>query len=350
MKRKLSWFSLAGLLALLFWSYWFLIIHRSADSTNSALRKLRVLSYSSFTSPWAVGPELAKRFEKKLGIAVEYFDADESRLIVNRLSQGDGGSTQFDVVLGVDQYDLPRARKSTTWRSINHLAKNLETNLQLDTKVLEGATGDRQNADFVPIDWSPLTFIFRRGEIDPPKSIEDLLDARFRERLILLDPRSSGPGYLFLMWLKHNLSDQLPGYLQKLKPNIQLVSPSWSTGYGLFQKGQAASIFSYLTSAPYHWSEEKNENYEVAVLKEALPIQIEYVGIPQACISCEAAEEFVRYLISEEAQLLLMRKNYMLPVFAQHRRDIYFGRLPQVGALQVQDQPAAIEDFVAVFK
>jgi thiamine transport system substrate-binding protein len=340
--RKRTWFSLAALLTLLCCSYFYLVFRPSDVVSSKSNRKLRVLSYSSFTSPWAVGPDLAKRFERKFGIQIEYFDADESRLIINRLSQVNAGSPQFDVVLGVDQYDVTRARTTTQWRSIGHLAKDKTRNSQLSLTLAD--------PDFVPIDWAPLSFIYRTGEIAPPKSVQDLLDSRFQNRLILLDPRSSGPGYLFLLWLKHNLGDQLVNFLKKFKSNVQLISPSWSTGYGLFQKAQADSVFSYVTSAAYHWSEEKLDKYAVAVFEEALPIQVEFVGIPKDCSSCEAAEEFVQFLLTEESQMLLMRKNYMLPVFAEHTQDAYFGRLPRVKAIQVLDQSKALEEFVTVFR
>ncbi len=272
-------------------------------STDLDPKSLVVVAYSSFLNSWGPGPQLKEQFEKKYGIKIQWIDGGDSALIVERL-RFQSMAEHVDVILGLDQLTVPDARALQAWRTVD--IENVTWHEDLPFEAL--------HRDFIPFDWAPLTFIYRRGEMDPPKNLDDLLDPRFRNKIAVQDPRTSTPGLQFLYWiLSVKGVEEGFAFLKKLAPNIHSVSSSWSTSYGFFKRQEAATAFSYVTSPLYHLLEERDNRFNGAEFEEGVPYQVEYAAIPERCVNCAAAEKFVRFLVSEEAQRLIMKKNYMLP-------------------------------------
>ena len=294
-----------------------------SKTNTSDAKVIKVLSYSSFLASWGPGPEIAKLFKEQTGIEVVYQDADDAGLLLTKLEL-----FPSDVVLGLDWITVSEAKTKFSWKAHN-------VKQQGAVRFSEPIFDDPQ---FLAFDWAPLTFIYRKGETDPPKSLDDLLHPRFKGQISLQDPRTSAPGLLFLYWLVAlKGEDGAFEFLNQLRSNIRSVSPSWSTAYGLFQKGEAKLVFSYLTSPVYHWVNEKDLRYQAAELSDKHIYQAELAGIPGTCQNCEAAHMFLDFLNSELAQQILMNKNVMYPV---HEKIVPtdvagFHRLPAVSLLQV---------------
>lgn len=285
----------------------FLLLYRFYLSVPAVLNQttLNVLSYSTFLNSWGPGREIALAFERETGIAVEYRDAGDAGLILRKLDL-----FPSDVVIGLDQLTLAEARASRKWRPLPE-------------------DGERHEAEFLAFDYSPMTFVYRNGDVEPPANLEDLTNARFANSIALQDPRSSTPGQQFLFWILDTKGiDDGFKYLERLKANVKTVTPNWSSAYGLFTRRQVQMVYSYLTSPLYHAVNEQDRGYTAIVFEEPLPLQTEYVGIPSTCAECDAGEKFARFLLRPETQKLIMTKNYMLPVKADVRRGTPFEGVP----------------------
>jgi thiamine transport system substrate-binding protein len=279
------------------------------------------MTYSSFMNAWGPGPEIAKRFRDETGLTVEFQDAGDAGLLLEKLKL-----FPVDVVIGLDRLSLDQAREHAKWRE-------LDSNIE---KFRE--------SNFVPFDWAPLAFVYRKGEINPPTSLRDLLDPRFAGAIALEDPRTSTPGLAFFLWVLDAYGeDEGFKFLAALKPNIQSVSPSWSTAYGAFSKKQSKLVLSYQTSPIYHLLEEKDANYEAAAFTEGQPVQVEYAGIPNACFRCGDAEVFIHFLLKEETQKLIMRKNFMLPVASGAMDGTPFASVPEAKTTELKSAPALMK-------
>jgi thiamine transport system substrate-binding protein len=297
-------------------------IHKSdrGDQSESAQKSVRVLAYSSFVQSWGAGPEVARLFHEATGLTVEFHDGGDAGLLLKKLQM-----FPSDVVLGLDQWTLDLARKQFTWLDMNQVV-TVEMSHDFISEF------QRWRApEFIPIDWAPMAFVFRKSSgFQPPHSLDELLDERFRNQISLQDPRTSSPGLQFLFWVLDEKG--IEGgfdYLKRLKPNLRAVSPSWSTAYGLFTNGQAQLVLSYVTSPVYHWTEESNELYQATVFSSGHPVQIEYAAIPKDCVNCEGGEMFVRFLLKPEIQKLIMSRNFMLPVVRDVTLNTPFARLPE---------------------
>lgn len=302
---------------------------QTVDSSST----LKVLTYSSFANSWGPGPEIAKRFEEETKVKVEFQDAGDAGLILKKMAL-----LPTDVVIGLDQLMLPQAREEQKWRDIA-------------IKLPEGRSAVWQEREFVPFDWGAMTFVYREGEINPPQSLQDLLDPRFAKSLSLQDPRTSTPGLQFFFWVLEEFGEEGGfSFLQQLKPNIRSVSSNWSSAYGLFTKREAKLAFSYLTSPLYHALEEKDSSYQASVFPGGHPVQVEYVGVPEICQNCGGASLFVEFLLRVDIQKIIMQKNFMFPANSAALEGTPFQNLPAFEVKELKSAPELMKKREALFE
>lgn len=293
-----------------------LVFFREGPEFTRSERDLVIMSYSSFLQPWGPGPWIQQEFKKKYGINIKWIDAGNAGLMLERL-RFKFNIERPDLVLGFDQLALIEARKIISWKSLN-----VQELLQ---KKIEDLPAESIFYDFIPFDWSPMTFVTKKNNNFNPKNLSDFLAPEYKKTLALQDPQGSAPGLQFLFWILSVYGDPEGfSFLEKLKPSIHSISPSWSVSYSLFKEGQASMVFSYISSPLFHKIEENDDTYRALILEDPMPIQIEYVGIPHLCMNCEAARQFVSFLISKSSQNMIMRKNYMWPVVDQVREGTEF--------------------------
>lgn len=297
--------------------------HRAKNS--AAPRPTVVIyTYSSFLDSFGPGPIIKAAFEKECLCNVEFVDVGSGALLIERLKLAP--TAQVDLVIGLDQLNLKRAVENVNWKVVKPTPQDWVDVAKASTYPM-----------FIPIDWSPMTFLYREGEVKPATSLQKWLSGLSPKSVALQDPTMSSPGLGFLYWL-YSLSVDDPSLslearITKLEPYIHSVSPEWSGSYSFFQSGAAKTVFTYLTSLVYHRVEKKAENFRAASFTEGHPVQIEYVGIPEQCRSCGLAEAFVNILLSPEIQKVIMEKNYMLPVIKGVADKTPFADLPQLKIL-----------------
>lgn len=292
--------------AVIFLSLFLAVLNKTEQQTSSnVLPTLRVFGYASFTSRWGPGLLLKQEFEKNCKCKVEFIEGSDSGILLQRLKI-EGESLGADVVVGLDQFDLSKATSELSWRKMN-LG-------QLD--VYESVRVALSNTFFVPYDWGPLTFVARKGDLaQVPASLDDLLAPELAKKIALQDPRTSSPGMQFLYWVIRSKGEEEGfKYLQQLMAQAHSFSPNWSTSYGLFMNNKTSLVYSYVTSPLYHEIEEKKTNFVALQFAEPLPVQFEFVGIPDFCHHCDLAEKFVNLMLSPTGQKIIMQKNYMFPV------------------------------------
>lgn len=284
-------------------------------------KRMRILAYSSFMGSTGPGLQLVEDFKKQCQCSVEVSNAGDAGLIVERLllSRKD----QFDLVIGLDQFALADAEKKIHWKKI-----------ALDDVAFTTEVKSHVSSNFVPYDWSPMTFIYRKDEIEPPKALNDLVSEEYRAKIAIQDPRSSTPGFEFFQWVMAVKKDKAAEFFEGLKPNIQSISPSWSFSYGLFKKGLAKLVFSYVTSLVYHWEVESDHRYQAATFADGHPYQVEFAGIPESCTECELAQQFLKNMMSASGQKLIASKNFMFPAVAAVEVSSTYSQLPKLKLIE----------------
>lgn len=302
------------------------MVRKDLPVDQMELTQFRVLAYTTFIGYSGPGPALIAEFKKVCNCDVQITTAGDAGLLVERLKLSQQ-SHPFDLVVGLDQFSKEKALEVGPWKTISLDKKPEQIFDPLAIRSFDGR--------FIPFDYSPMTFIYREGEINPPKSLDDLLSARFAKSISLQDPTTSSPGLQFLNWIRQVYGDHALDYLKKLKPSVHSVSPSWALSYGLFKKDQSKLVFSYLTSLGFHWAVEKDLKYKAVNFSVGHPVQVEFVAVPEGCRQCELGEQFVKLMLTPESQALIAEKNYMFPSVKGATVPEIYKDLPNLKALPI---------------
>ena len=222
----------------------------------------------------------------------------------------------------------------------------------------------KEEALFQIYDWAPLSFIVRKSSFAEKKLLhswqhwEELLKPTVQGKLALQDPRTSAPGMQFYLWFlsthtqPEKKKEKTFALLPRLLNSMHSISNSWSLAYGLFEQKLAQGVFTYLTSLVALWQKEiksssslsspsslsdlsdlsekiQNSSYQSLIFQRGHPVQWEFMAIPSSCLNCDLARNFARFLWSEEAQKILMHKNFMMPLTKRlQEKDPFFSQLP----------------------
>ena len=270
-------------------------------SPSPSKKILRVMTYSSFVGVFGPGSHIQKEFEKICDCQMKWIKVPDSTLFAQRLSLREDGF-KTDVVMGLDQLSLGIMTKKLPWKKI-----------QIKKNMLVSPAKDFLSDQFVPYDWSPMSFLSREKREE--MSLHDLLKKNFKNKISLPSPRTSTVGHQFYYWIWFVFKEKLDDFLLAFKDQLYGMSPSWSTSYALFQRGHVSLSFSYLSSLLYH-QQQKQEDFSFVPFKEGHPFQVEMAGVSGFCTQCELAQSFVNFLLTPKIQNILKEKNYMFPVIA----------------------------------
>ena len=271
-------------------------------------RELVILTYDSFVSEYGPGPKLAELFEKQSGIKVTWKAKGDGGQLLADLALGakDGLTTKgADLALGLDNFLEPRALALDLFQT--YKPKDLG-------KVPAELRIDPSNR-LIPYDYGWFAIIYDSAKAKKlPTSLDELASPAFKGQLILMDPRSSTPGLGFLAWTRSVYGTNWEDYWKRLAPSVLAMPAGWDAGYGLFLAGEAPFVLSYTTSPAYHKEVEGSDRYKVLPLPEGNPRQVELAGILKGGPHRRAAELFMDFIISPEAQALLPTTQWMYPV------------------------------------
>lgn len=270
---------------------------------------LKVLTYSSFSGVYGPGRKLQKEFEAICNCLIHWVLAEDSTGMLQRIHF----KIPIDVILGFDQITFNEF-KNIQWMSLN-----------LKSPILIPEVHSYKTNYVVPIDWSPIGFIYKNSKIKLSKNIQT--DLFIPEKISLPEPRTSTLGLQFYYWIYSTLGGDISlikSFLQKLKEKIYGPIFSWSLSYGIFQKDHVDMSLSYLTSLAYHAQDSKL--YHFAYSQKGHPYQVELAGVPKNCTECNLALAFLDFLITKKAQKIIMESHFMFPVIKMSK-DTTFSSL-----------------------
>ncbi len=310
----------------------------AAPISGASAADLVVYTYDSLAAKGALGPVVAAAFKKKTGVDVKYVVLGDAGQILSRVQlDAERKKKVAHVVFGIDQNLLPRMK--------DHLEPLDRTREGAFMKFV-----DREwwLADaFVPFDFGVLAFVADTKLLavdDFPKRWTDLDKRRFRKKLLLQDPRTSSPGFGFvwgsLHWAAAETGEKFPPvstaektpigkktqkefseFWDDLKTQWLTLAPGWSSAYGMFLRGEAPLVWSYVTSEAYHRTNAKageESRYRAVVFEEGHPVQVEGAALlkeaPGGATMRKHALAFLELLTSEEIQKQVPETQWMMPV------------------------------------
>lgn len=281
------------------------LVQKDADTMADARPKLVVYAYSSFPAA-----DIVERFEENHGVELVFVSPGGAGSTLSRLvTELDTGGTDADVFLGLADTSLARALDHNVFEPYDPaLLSNLS---DIPEDILVDNTGHT-----LPFDYGYIALVYhpeRIGSIALPESLEELTDPRFENKIIMMDA-SSSTGQAFLMWTIAEFGED--GYLdywRRLKPNLLTVTNSWSTGYQMFENGEAPIILSYATDRVVAAVYGGEPEHEILLPQGQAYRQVELMGIVKGTDQRELAHAFIDYVLSPEVQTLLPTANLMYP-------------------------------------
>lgn len=265
-------------------------------------KALTVYTYDSFISKWGPGPQVKAAFEKTCDCTVNFVGVSDGVALLTRLKL-EGQTSKADIALGLDTNLIQEARDTGLF--VPH---------GVDTASAK-VPGNFKDEVFVPYDYGHFAVVYDTQSLKtPPKSLKDLVEGDASQKIVIQDPRTSTPGLGLLLWVKSIYGDKAPEAWGKLKNRVLTVTPGWSEAYGLFTKGEAPMVLSYITSPAYHMVEEKTDRYQAAKFEEGHYIQIEVAGMLKASQNQDLGRKFLSFTLSPEFQSIIPTTNWMMPV------------------------------------
>jgi thiamine transport system substrate-binding protein len=284
-----------------------LFLSMALATSAEAKSTLTIYTYDSFISEWGPGPAVKANFEKTCSCTVDWVALADGVAILNRLKL-EGTSTPADVVLGLDTNLTDEALNTGLF-----VAHGVDAST---TKVPGGWTDEV----FLPFDYGHFAVVYDSEKLQrPPQSLDELVNGDPSQKIILQDPRISTPGLGFLLWMKSVYGDKAAEAWIKLRPRILTTTPGWSEAYGLFTKGEAPMVFSYVTSPAYHLEVEKTGRYKAAAFTEGHYLQIEVAGALASSADLPLAREFLAFMLTPAFQNEIPATNWMMPAAATDR-------------------------------
>jgi len=272
-------------------------------TTNQAIAKptLTIYTYESFTADWGPGPAVKKSFESTCNCTLKWVSIADGVALLNRLKL-EGSATKADIVLGLDTNLVVEAKATGLFEAHNITPPK--------SKISELWS----NNTFLAYDYAPFAVIWDRKKMNnPPTSLRQLVDGPADQKIILQDPRTSTPGLGFLIWMKTVYGDKAGKAWEKLSKRVLTITPGWSEAYGLFTKGEAPMVLSYVTSPAYHLIAEKSDQYPATKFSEGHYLQIEVAGQLKTSKNKELAHKFMNFMLSPGFQDHIPTKNWMFP-------------------------------------
>ena len=263
-------------------------------------KTLTLYAYDTFCGDWGSAATLIPAFEEKTGIKVNVVASGNAVEVINKVLL-EGDNTECDVIFGVTD-DL-------TTKIIDRLEPYATPYL---SSIYPSIIFDDTNR-LIPFDWGVFAFVWdSESSIEPPKSLWDLTKPEYKDKVILIDPRTSSVGTGLMMWTYNAHGDRWLEWWKAMEENALTIASGWSSAYGLFTEGEAPIVLSYTTSPVYHVMNEDTTRYQTLIFQEGHEATIEGVGIIKGTKHREEAEAFIDFMLSE-GQVNLAVTNSMYP-------------------------------------
>jgi thiamine transport system substrate-binding protein len=298
-------------------------------------RVLTVMTHDSFSA----SDEVIAAFETQHDVEIQFLKSGDTGTAVNRAILA-GDNPLADVFYGLDNTFLSRALEEDIFEPYaSPLLDEVPDAFKLDpeNRALPVDFGD------VCLNYD-VAYLETHG-LQPPQSLEDLLEDEYRGLLAVENPATSSPGLAFLFTtIGHFGEDSYLDFWAALVENDVLVVNDWETTYyAEFTRygGTRPIIVSYGSSPPFEvvFAENPIDAPPTAavVADDTCFRQIEFVGILKGTRNRRLAEAWIDFMLSTTFQEDLPLQMYVFPVNPQARLDPIFTEY-----LAIPDHPAFV--------
>jgi thiamine transport system substrate-binding protein len=275
-------------------------------------QEITLMSHDSFN----VSKEVVALFEKKHNVKLRFLKAGDAGSALNQaiLSKN---NPMADVFYGVDNTFMSRALAAGIFEVYNSpLLADISDDLKLD----------RENR-LLPVDFGDVCLNydkkwFVKNKINPPDSLEDLVDPLYEGLTVVENPATSSPGLAFMLaTIGHFGEDGYLTFWKKMRQSNVLIVNGWEEAYwGHFSaasKGNRPIVVSYASSPPvevlYAKTKLKEAPTAAVVEDQTCFRQVEFTGILKGTSKRKLAEKLVDFLLDKTFQEDIPLQMFVFP-------------------------------------
>jgi thiamine transport system substrate-binding protein len=315
----------------------------STDSSSSDVDDITLVAYESFPIEGEIVDQLAA-FTASTGIGVEILIAGDTGTMLSK-AELTAGNPEGDVMWGIDNSFLSRAIGAGIFEPY--------TAVGLDAIPAE-FTDLVPNGEATPVDFGDVCVNYDIGAfadlgIDPPSTLDDLVDPAYRDLLVVQNPATSSPGLAFLLaTIDEYGADDWSGYWSDLVDNGVEVVDGWTAAYYerfSYYGGDRPLVVSYGSSPPFDvlFATTPLDTAPTGVIESTCIRQVEFAGVLAGTDAPDEARRLVDFLITPEFQAALPLNVFVFPVTAGVELDDAFDDFAVIPDNSRRLDPAAVD-------
>ena len=253
---------------------------------------------------FAISDSVKQSFEEESGLTLRILKAGDAGEIVTRALLT-AGNPEGDVLFGVDNNLLQRALDGDVFEAYESPElENVDPELVLDPDH-RATPIDRGD---VCLNYDKAWFAER--DVAPPRSLDDLTQAPYRNLLVVENPATSTPGLAFMLATIAELGDGWQDYWRGLRANGVLVVDGWEEAYNARFSGSSGGtgsrpiVVSYASSPPAEviFRDPRPTEAPTGVVEGSCFRQIEVAGVLRGAKSEDGARELIDFMLSKRFQ------------------------------------------------
>jgi thiamine transport system substrate-binding protein len=264
---------------------------------------------------WAMSKDVLQEFTEETGYRVRVEPNGDAGQLTNKLILTKG-SPIADMAYGIDNTFASRAVDSGVLSDY--------TPKDQPASASSYALDDADQADqLTPVNFGDVCVNiddgwFRRNEMTPPRTLDDLTSADYKDLFVTPGASSSSPGLAFLLATIAEYGDGWQGYWTRLMANGAKITSGWSDAYEVDftaggGNGDRPIVLSYASSPPFTIPKGEKRPTTSSLLETCFR-QVEYAGVLKGARNPEGAKAFVDFMTQRTFQEALPENMYVFPV------------------------------------
>lgn len=318
-----------------------------SDSTSPGKPSaITLVAYDSFPPEKTTLNDALGEFTKSTGITVKIVIAGDAGTMVTK-AKLTAGNPEGDVMWGVDNTLVSAVLDGKVFDKYEpNDAGAIATNL---TALVPGH-------ELTPVDFGDVCINydiawFKTRNLQPPSSLDDLVDPKYKDLLVVENPSTSSPGLAFLMaTIAHFGNTGWKDYWKSLRANGVEVVDGWTTAYDDEFSGAAGSngskplVVSYGSSPPAEviFADPPRADAPTGVLESTCFRQVEFAGVLRGTTHVPEARKLLDYLISARFQNELPLNLFVYPARTDATLPAEFTKFAVVAAKPFTIDPTDI--------
>jgi thiamine transport system substrate-binding protein len=288
-----------------------------SSSSSDKPAAVTLVAYDSFPTEKTSLNTALDDFTKSTGIAVKIVIAGDAGTMVTK-AKLTAGNPEGDVMWGVDNTLLSSALDGKVFTKYEPNDWNaIATNL---TALVPGH-------EMTPVDFGDVCINydiawFKTHNVQPPRTLDDLLKPEYKNLLVAENPSTSSTGLAFMLaTIVHSGQNGWQDYWKELRANGVEIVDSWTTAYEDDFSGAAGStgskplVVSYGSSPPAEviFADPPRTDAPTAVVEATCFRQVEFTGVLRGTKHQTEARKLVDFLISAKFQNELPLNLFVYP-------------------------------------